>query len=193
MEYRIKIKKDLPKFPDGVIDEWLVQFAKTEGWPPKTDLTGRICVRWQGILRGKSLNYWKNLDWRKEKIAVTPFDLVPGDREMITSLVLANVKNEVNIYSLTMPDSKERFDQICSYMREEGSFPKIVALERVNDKYKLIDGCHRLTAYFYLCGYYKVGGEDRPCLNVATEQEYWIAEQSAALDFLSDRDHVLFR
>jgi len=189
MEYFIQIKEDLPKFPDDFIEQWLVPFSKDIGWPPRTDLSGCICGGWDGwygILRSKNLDYWKNLDWRKEKIALTPDDLVVKDRKMITSLVLANVCNEVNIYSHPVLKSKERFDSIFCYIRKVGTFPKTVALEKLNDKYRLIDGCHRLASYFYLIGWFKVCGEDIPCLNVSREQEYWIAEQSAAPDSLSD-------
>ena len=189
MEYFRQIKEDLPKFSDDVIGQWLVPFSKDIGWPPRTDLSGGICGGWDGwygILRGKNLDYCKNLDWRKEKIALTPYELVTKDLEMITSLISANVSNVPNIYSTPALKSKERFDGISCYIRKAGTFPKAVALEKLNDKYGLIDGCHRLASYFYLIGWFKVGGEDIPCLSVSREQEYWIAEQSTAHDFLSD-------
>jgi hypothetical protein len=44
------VKKDLPGWPDAVLEEWLVFLAnaKDTGWPPPEPLTGR----WKAILAG---------------------------------------------------------------------------------------------------------------------------------------------
>ena len=165
----------MPKFPDDIIDQWVFQYAKDIGWPP-----GNIMYdpekRWSAILRGKDLDYWAKIEWRKEKKTLTPTDFVHSDQNIIAGLMMANVLGSHNIYSHTVPDTKERFDRLCEYMVENGSFPRIVALVNVTGKYLIADGCHRLAAYFYLLGYLRGATDEVPSLNVAKEQEYWIGK-----------------
>lgn len=170
-----QIKRDLPKFPDNVIDDWILDFAKDIGWPPGDHMVDPE-NRWGAILRSKDLDYWAKIEWQKEKQTLAPKDFVYEDQKIITGLILTNVFGVPNIYSLTMPDTKERFDRICEYMRENGSFPGAVAIVNIADKYLIADGCHRLAAYFYLLGYLKGTTVEVICLNVVEEQEYWIGK-----------------
>ena len=177
MEYINEIKADLPGCPHDVIVDWLIPFAESEGWPPGTDSHFNLCGRWKRLLRGQNLTYWKRLEWNKERLGITPIQLISTDFQMMKKIVFANVKNQINDYSLCMKeDGKKRFSSICSYLTETGSFPKPVILERMDSKYRLIDGCHRLAAYFYLYGYFRIDDNAIPCLEVSQEQEYWIAQ-----------------
>ncbi|MBR0931595.1 hypothetical protein JQ561_33720 [Bradyrhizobium diazoefficiens] len=58
------IKKDLPDWPDDVIDQWLLKFANQEGmgWPPPDPLAGR----WK-LLITHPLSWWKDVTWTQEK------------------------------------------------------------------------------------------------------------------------------
>jgi hypothetical protein len=44
------IKKDLPGWPDDVIDQWLLKLANQSGmgWPPPNPMTGHRWVGWEG-------------------------------------------------------------------------------------------------------------------------------------------------
>ncbi len=46
----------------------------------------------------------------------------------------------------------------------------------MGDRFRIIDGSHRLTAYFYLGGYFNIEDDKVSCLSVMDEQEYWVAE-----------------
>jgi len=175
-DYLKKIKRDLPKFPDDIIDEWVFYYAKDIGWPPGNPLLDPE-NRWRAILHEKDLDYWAEIEWRKEKQKLTPKDFSNDDQMIITGLILTNNFGVSNIYSDTIPDTKERFDRICEYIKKNGSFPGVVAIVKVGTKYLIADGCHRLAAYFYLLGYLKGATDEVPCLNVAEEQEYWVGKQ----------------
>ena len=64
MVVRTDIKKDLPDFPDEVIDMWLLPLANQQGmsWPPPNPFG---TSRWQWLL-GENLDWWKKVDWKLE-------------------------------------------------------------------------------------------------------------------------------
>ena len=179
--YYKEIKRDLPKFPDEIIDAWILDFAKDIGWPPGNPMLDPE-KRWGAILRSKDLEYWAKIKWQKEKQTLAPKDFVYEDQKSITGLILTNVFGVPNIYSLTMSDTKERFDRICEYMKTNGSFPGTVAIVDIENKYLIADGCHRLAAYFYLLGYLKGTTPEMICLNVTEEQEYWVGRSEIEKD-----------
>ena len=166
---------DLPNFPEEVVEQFLLPFAKELGWPPGKSENDPF-NRWKYILRKNDLKYWRQLKWNKEILKLSPHQLLPKDIEMVLGLIEANVNKKTNIYSMTMQDSKERFDRICTYLKNEGVYPSTVALEQIGDRFTIIDGCHRLAAYFYLLGWFKIEDDKLPCLSVIEEQEYWIAK-----------------
>jgi hypothetical protein len=50
------VKKDLPDWPDDVVDQWLVYFANEPdgGWPPPNPLGDH---RWRRLFRGRPLSW----------------------------------------------------------------------------------------------------------------------------------------
>ena len=62
------IKKDLPLWPDDVIEEWLLRLANRSdtGWPPP-ELGDHV---WKNILGNKSLSWWRDVNWNLEEIDV---------------------------------------------------------------------------------------------------------------------------
>ena len=180
MDYFEKIKKDLPNFPDDIVEQFLLPFANKLGWPPencKNDANNR----WKDILRSNDLAYLRQLEWNKKTLKLSPHELLPKDCEMVVDLMRTNVQGQFTFYS-EMSDSKERFDRICLYLKQECVYPRTVAIERIGEKYRILDGCHRLSAYFYLCGWFNIKDDKVPCLNVAEEQEYWVGRSEIEKD-----------
>ena len=60
-------------------------------------------------------------------------------------------------------------------MKEHGHFPRPIILGTNRNGFDVLDGNHRLTAYFYLYGYFQVENDETPALNVSEQQEVWIA------------------
>jgi hypothetical protein len=164
------IKADLPNFPEEVIDGWLMTHFKRFGWPPK------VGNDWRYILRpGNDLSYLQNLKWQKKKIKLTPSLLSPDDLYAVTSLFRSHVLKQTTFFSVMMSDGHERFKSCCAYLKEHGRFPKPVVLEMRPEGLWILDGNHRMTAFLYLYGYFKIEDPSIPCLNVQDEQEVWMA------------------
>jgi hypothetical protein len=61
---RRAIKRDLPLFPDEVVDTWLLPIAEDAGWPPVP------FSRWDRILLQRPVAFWRNLRWEKRRVAL---------------------------------------------------------------------------------------------------------------------------
>lgn len=172
---KTQVIKDLPNFPEDVVEQFLLPYAEELGWPPgkcENDPSNH----WKYILRLNDLTYWRQVRWNKKTLKLFPLKLLPKDLEIVVGLMRANVQGQINIYSITMPNSKERFERICTYLKNEGVYPRTVAIEQIGDRFRIIDGSHRLAAYFYLRGWFKIEDDKVPCLSVMEEQEYWVAK-----------------
>lgn len=79
------IKKDLPDFPDDVIEDWLHYFANEDcGWPPPEPPGDH---RWGRLLGGRSLSWWKEVTWKKEMVKCDPDSLAPKTRAIAATMV----------------------------------------------------------------------------------------------------------
>lgn len=166
------IKQDLPNMPTEVIDSWLEPLSKRElvGWPPSPDND------WKYILgRERDLSYLQALTWEKKEIEIKPDIFIKKDLETIVELFRSHVLGEWTMYSQMMTDGKERFQSCCSYLKEHGVFPLPVVLEQTNSGVHVFDGNHRICAFFYLHGYFKIENDEVPCLKVKQEQEVWLS------------------
>src|SRR5271154_5454589 len=81
-----EIKKDIPTWPDDVIDQWLLYFANEPdcGWPPPEPLGNH---RWNGLLGGKPLPWWKNVTWEKETVTCDLASLTQKARTDVSGIV----------------------------------------------------------------------------------------------------------
>lgn len=166
------IKHDLPQFPSDVAEKWLLPIARRPGfgWPPTTTNDWRFVLG-----RDNDLSYLKGLAWRRQELELTPPLFDAKVMKMIVGLFQAHVLNEPNIYSMSMTDGAERFQNCCMYLKNHGTFPWPIVLQRLGTKYHVLDGAHRLCAFFYLYGYFNVESADIPCLVVEALQPAWVA------------------
>lgn len=163
------IRTDAPNTPDDVIDIWLVPHFNRFGWPPTQS------NQWQYVLgRGNDLGWLKSLAWTKSTIALSPELLSPKGLETVVTLSRTHLLSETTALSM-MSDSYARFRSCCDYLKQHGRFPRPIILGASRDGFDVLDGNHRLTAYFYLYGYFEVEKEETPALNVSERQEVWIA------------------
>jgi hypothetical protein len=95
---------------------------------------------------------------------------------IIVDMFRAHVLKERTIFS-SMSDGAERFNSACAFLKAHGKFPRPIVLEVSTDGFRVRDGFHRLTAFFYLYGYFKIENGEVPCLEVTAEQEVWVANR----------------
>jgi hypothetical protein len=170
------LKRDLPNFPPEVLSEWLEPYAKSEGWPPAHNYEQLPHGRWAYLLCLQPLNYWRALQWRKVELHVSIHDLSKSDQEKVVAMVLAAVAGQSNIYSISIPNLKERFFSVVAYLAEHGSLPKPPVIIKDAQGLNIVDGHHRMAAYFYCYGYFKLDLDASVQLNTKENQACWIAE-----------------
>jgi hypothetical protein len=163
------IRTDLPNTPNEVISVWLSTHFKRFGWPPRVDNDWRYVL---GL--GRDLQFLQSLRWTKQSVKPTPRMLAEPALATIIGLFQTYVLKQTTVYS-AIGDGLERFDSCCAYLRERGVFPQPVVLLSSPDGHTVLDGNHRMTAFFYLYGYFRIDHEGIPCLKVTAEQEAWIA------------------
>jgi hypothetical protein len=164
-----KLRVDLPDMPEEVIEGWLMTHYGRFGWPPRVDND------WRYVLRpGNDLGYLQKLRWQKKLFHLSVDALSSQDQGIIVELFRAHVLNETNAYSMMMRDGKERFERCLAYLKANGAFPKPPILQTNSQGYWILDGNHRLTAYFFLYGYFKTNIDGMPDMNVNEMQEFWV-------------------
>lgn len=171
-----KIKKTLSNFPDEVIEIWLLPFANSEGWPLKIGPDGLPLERWRYLLMKKPLEYFRKMKWTKEEKHISIHEIEAKSQSSLVQIFEAAILNRNNMMSASIFDLKTRFDGVVDYIRHYGRMPKEPILYRhENGKYKILDGNHRLAAYYYSYGYFKVDNNSDLILKTQENQTYWIA------------------
>lgn len=159
------IKSDLPNTPDDVIDVWLLPHSKRQGfgWPPRID------NEWRYVLGlGRDLSYFQKMHWELREIKITPENLTPNSLSLIQSL-----------YQVHSLKGLERVANSMAYIKEHGKFPRPIVLEETSKGYDILDGSHRITAYFYLYGWFVTEDKNVPYINVTDTQIIWVGNHVA--------------
>lgn len=164
------LKATLPNFPDEVLTDWLLPYARSEGWPP---FEGRDNMprgpRWPYLLGRKPLGYWTDLNWSLHHGDIEFNQLEPRTRDTITQMIRAAAMGEINIYSTSIPDLKERFDRVLSHLTATRNLPGTPTLFKTEAGFRVMDGNHRLAAY----SFFKILAESNH--SVIQPQRFWVA------------------
>jgi hypothetical protein len=169
----VDIKKDLPNWPDDVIDQWLLYFANEPdcGWPPPDPLGNH---RWSGILGGRPLSWWKEVTWKIETVDCSFAKLSDKSRAIATELSASFIAKTAD--AITSKRVKEPY----IYIFENGCFPKPVLMMKVATGLSVLDGNHRMAAFHTLqktpdASFKKQNKEKTPI-----QQNAWIGTHKAA-------------
>lgn len=169
-----ELQDSLPNFPTEILEEWLFPYAESEGWPPAESDDGQLCGRWRYLLGNKPLRFWRALRWEKVQRHISVYDLNAECQDVMLKLVLASVRGETNLYSVSIPNLKMRFDRIVEHIRATGELPCAPTLVPERYGLSIVDGNHRMAAYLYCYGYFKLEVEAKLQLRTKEIQEYWI-------------------
>lgn len=142
-------KRDLPNFPEEIIDLWLAPFVETEGWPPCNDHAKVPGNRWRYLLGEKPVTYWENIQWEKEELDLAKLQLTGKSAATIQQLVAGYVLGQENMYTQTLgQNGKDRFDRVFRYLIENGTLPAPpIIINEGDDGYTVVDGNHRIAAF----------------------------------------------
>jgi hypothetical protein len=160
------IKKDLPGWPDEVIEEWLVYLANRDdtGWPPPDPLSGS----WEGILGGRPLSWWRDVTWATETV-----DCSLGNLAAKTRGIAAGIRAEVN--AGTADDvTKRRFKHALHHIFTNGTFPNPVSAMKVDGRLLVMDGNHRVAALTAAQILPDALLQEKGWQKAASEQSVWI-------------------
>jgi hypothetical protein len=172
------IKLDLPRWPDDVLDQWLVHLANRQdlGWPPPDPFAQHP---WKYILCGKPLSWWEQVTWAPTEITfeISIFSL--SSRRIILEMMQAHLGGEKNFYSV-MVDGKPRFQAAWAYILNNGAFPKRPIIIPAVGGLRIVDGNHRATA-MYACQMMKDSTfADRGLTKPSSVQTVWIGNHGAS-------------
>lgn len=169
-----RIKASLPNFPDCVIENWLLPFAEDIGWPPK-ELDGFLIDRWRDLLGQRTdLEYWKNVKWKLIEMEIIPPDFESESKDKIEKIIEFCVFDRPNWLSDAIPSMKRRFDSLVRYIKENGVYPIPPVIIDKKEGLCLIDGNHRLSAYYYCAGLLTKVPEEMVRNSTPKNQKYWI-------------------
>lgn len=172
------LKPDLPNMPDEVIEVWLITHFNRFGWPPSSNREWRYIF---GLNR--EFSYFQSMRWERTEIALHPRLLSPTALQTIVGLVQTHYFGQFTAFSM-MSDSRERLQNCTDYLKEHGNFPKPVILQDTPEGYEILDGNHRVTAFFYLSGMFNLRNDDPdvPCPMVQSSQTFWVGIPAEATD-----------
>ncbi len=138
------IKKDLPNFPDEIIQDWIEPYYEKHGWPPQGN--------WNGVLFTESFEFWKNVKWRKESLDLTTAEYSDEWMKVFRDMFRAYTqKSENTFFGRMMGESGPiRWLNAARYLLETGIFPKPICLLLKDGKFSVVDGNHRFVAWHFL-------------------------------------------
>ncbi|MDE5443193.1 hypothetical protein GWG65_17390 [Bradyrhizobium sp. CSA207] len=136
------IKKNLPDWPDDVIDQWLLKLANQTGmsWPPSEPLTGR----WK-LLLTHPVSWWKDVTWTQEKRDCSFDKLSIDGRKTMNNMYDALVEGKDNGFG--GDNSPARFQRQLKIVTTTGEFERPPVLFPIASGLSPLDGNHRIFAH----------------------------------------------
>jgi hypothetical protein len=108
--------------------------------------------------------------------SISAQDLSSDELQKVVELALAAVLDQSNLYSLSIPNLKERFFRIVTYISEHGTLPKSPSLIHEADGLRIMDGNHRIAAYLYCSGAFRFEVDPSIHSKTKAEQDFWVAK-----------------
>jgi hypothetical protein len=137
------IKKDLPTWPDDVIEQWLLYLADREdtGWPPPNPLGEHP---WTHILSDQPVSWWSKVGWQLQKVDCSLAKLSKDTKSRVLEIydvaVMKSKKDEYN--------SIRRHNEAFFFLLHNGTFPKPIIAMTVASGLNVLDGSHRVTGLY---------------------------------------------
>jgi hypothetical protein len=165
------IQKDLPDWPEDIIEQWLHYFSNEPdcGWPPPEPLDNH---RWSRLLGGRPLSWWKNVTWKKEKVKCELASLSPKARADVADIV-ARMKS-----GAADAGTRKRVAQPWIFIKDHAVFPRPLVTMRIPGGLSLLDGSHRMAAFNMVQELDSAQFEKINKKKPALEQDVWVGTHS---------------
>ena len=170
------LRRDLPNFPDEILFSWLAPAAKERGWPPTILGDGLPDSRWRALFRNKPLSAWKGIGWEKRKVQISPNSLNESSISNISGIFEAAVLLQQNCYSEGIRDLIPRFENVIKFITTNGVLPVPPILIEEGEKFDVVDGNHRLAAFFFCHGFFKIDPPREVRERLQSIQSFWIGK-----------------
>lgn len=151
-QLRDAICTDLPAFPVDVVDEWLLPYATSVGWPPAHTPSAIPTNRWRYILGGRPLAHFQSMEWKPAEVDLRRQPLTVESKRSLGQMASGAFLGTSNIYTEQIPDLEARVLSVHEYVREHAVLPVMPALEQQATGLHVLDGNHRLTAWIVAAG-----------------------------------------
>lgn len=170
------IKRDLPKWPDYIIEEWLLYLANREdtGWPPPDPIGDHA---WAHIIV-KPIAWWRNVDWKLENIDCSFEHLSANTKTIVAKMFAAQIGGK-RIPSYDDENTKKRFKEALHFLLHNGSFPKPLIAMQIDTGLSILDGNHRIAAHFASQKMHAEQLQAKGMQRPPKEQQVWIGTHSA--------------
>jgi len=134
------ILKDLPAWPEDIIEQWLLYFANEPdcGWPPPDPLGNH---RWRRLLGGRPLSWWRQVTWKPEEINCGLAGLTPRAFTGVNDIIAEMITGSADA------TTRRRVRQAYQFIMDERKFPRQLVTMRTPDGLTLLDGSHRMAAF----------------------------------------------
>jgi hypothetical protein len=165
------IKKDLPDWPDDVVDQWLVYFANEPdgGWPPPNPLGDH---RWSRLFGGRPLSWWKEVSWKKGQIACSLSNFSTKAQSDVNGIISDVASGKADAVT------KRRHDHAFHWTLNNSTFPMPILVMMVEDGYTILDGNHRMAAFSRLQAAPAKKFEELKLKKASLKQEAWVAKHA---------------
>jgi hypothetical protein len=160
------IQKDLPDWPAGAIEPWLIEFANDPGMvglrPSRMATTvGEGC---------SDRSWWKDVTWSLEK-ADCGFDtLTPKAKADVMDIRKKMQGGKPG------PTTKRRWENLYRYVLNDGSFPVPPVVMRRPEGLSPIDGTHRMDVLSGLRLIPEAAFASKRLAKPSNEQNVWIGK-----------------
>jgi hypothetical protein len=161
------VQKDLPAWPAGVIEPWLIEFANDPGmgWPPPDPYGDH---RWGKLLGQRPISWWRDVTWTAEKVDCGFDSLTPKAQSDVL-----DIRKEINS-GKPSASTQRRWDNIFRYLLNDGNFPVPPLVMRRPEGLSPIDGSHRMAVLSALRLLPESAFAAKKISKPANEQQVWM-------------------
>jgi hypothetical protein len=136
---------DLPEWPRDVIDQWLLPYAESEGWPPALLHSTIPENRWRFLLGGRSVQHFQRLRWHLRQEVVTAIEFCPSAQGVVGQMPAGAFLGATNAYTTGLPRLRVGIEAALSQLAA-GQLLRRPILEQHSGGLAVLDGYHRLCA-----------------------------------------------